>query len=113
MKRRLLAMAIVSGTLVVGGAIGQEHKHEEHKEEVKAPGVKAGDAVKAESKKCCEAMEKAGEAKEGTPTKADAKTKQEKMKEMKEKMKGMDGMKMKDMKSDGKLRDAGNDTHQH
>jgi hypothetical protein len=113
--KNLFAMLMLFGTLVAGSATAQEHKHEEHKEEVKAPGP--SDAAKPDSKKCCEGMEKAGEAKEGTPTKGDVKTKQEKMKAMKEKMaekmKGMDGMKMKDMKSDGKPSDASKDAHQH
>lgn len=66
--KELFTMLILSGTLAAGQAVGQEHKHEEHKEEL--PAQKGNDAAKAESKKCCEGMEKTGETKESTQTKA-------------------------------------------
>jgi hypothetical protein len=99
--KTLFALMILVVALAGPGAIAQEHKHDEQKGENKAPTQKGTDAEKADSKKCCEGMEKTGEIKEGTPTKGDMKAKTEKMKEMKEKMtekgKGMEGMKMKDM----------------
>lgn len=107
--KKLFAMAVLSGALAVGSAVAQEHKHEE------APGVKGSEAVKGESKKCCEGMmDKAGESKGGVAAKDEAKTKQEKMKEMKEKMaEKMKSMKMKGMKDDGKPGEASKDAQQH
>jgi hypothetical protein len=105
--KALVFSIIFSGT----AAIAQEHKHEEQKSEVKAPGAKA------ESKKCCEGMDKTGEMKHDMPMKGDMKAKMEKMKEMKEKMaekmKGMEGMKMKAAKDGAKTTEANKDEHQH
>ena len=113
--KNLFSTLLLSVTLAAGEAVGQEHKHEERKEEGKAPAQKGNDPAKAENKKCCEAMEKTGETREGT--KGEAEAKQEKMKAMKEKMaekmKGRDGMKTKDMSSDEKASNTSKDAQQH
>ncbi len=107
MKTWFAAM-ILSGTLAGAGAIAQEHKHEEHKEESKAPVQKGTDAAKADSKKCCEEMEKKAESKDEKPMNAEMKAKMEKMKEMKEKM----AEKMKETKGGAKTAEE-KESHQH
>lgn len=91
--KHLLAVMILSGALAGAQALAQEHKHEEQKEESKAPAGKATDALKSDSMKCCEGMEKMDGMKEGMPMKTEMKAKMEKMKEMKQKM--AEKMKMK------------------
>lgn len=102
--KKLFAMVVLSASLVVNGAIAQEHKHEEAKDAGKAPAAKSDNAVKAEGKKCCEGMEKkAGDTKDAPPTK------QEKMKAMKEKM----AEKMKGVKDGEAASEPSKDAHQH
>jgi hypothetical protein len=91
--KNLFAVMILLGALAGVEAIAQEHKHEEPKEESKAPVGKGTDAGKADSMKCCEGMEKMQGMKEGMPTKTEMKANMEKMKEMKQKM--AEKMKMK------------------
>jgi hypothetical protein len=84
--KNLFAVMILSVLLAGAEAIAQEHKHEEQKEESKAPVGKGTDAGKADSMKCCEEMKKMDGMKEGMPMKAAMKAKMEKMKAMKQKM---------------------------
>ena len=91
--KNLLALMILSSALAGGQALAQEHKHEAQKEESKAPAGKGTDAVKSDSMKCCEGMEKMEGMKEAMPMKAEMKAKMETMKAMKEKM--AEKMKMK------------------
>jgi hypothetical protein len=100
------AVMILSGALAGADAIAQEHKHEEHKEESKAPAQKGTDAAKADSKKCCDAMEKKADSKEGTAKKDEMKAKMEKMKE---KM----AEKMKETKGGAKTGEQEKESHQH
>jgi hypothetical protein len=102
--KKLFAVMILSGALAGAEAIAQEHKHEEQKEERKAPVQKGTDAAKADSMRCCEGMDKMGEMKQGMPMKGDMKAKMEKMK-------GMEGMKMKDMKNAEKPSEPNKDQH--
>jgi hypothetical protein len=58
--KHLSAVMILLEALAGVEAIAQEHKHEEQKEESKAPVGKGTDAGKADSMKCCEGMKKMG-----------------------------------------------------
>jgi hypothetical protein len=104
-----LAVMIFSGALSGAGAIAQEHKHEEHQEESKAPAQKGTNAAKADNKKCCDEMEKKAESKEEKPMKGEMKAKMEKMKEMKEKM----AETMKETKGGAKTGEQEKESHQH
>ena len=105
--KRIVPVALMCGVLGLfhATAQGQEHKHEQKQEQKEAP-IKESMPMK-----CCEGMETNGEMK------GDMKAKMEKMKAMKEKMaeklKEMEGMKMKDTKSDNKTNEPGKDAHQH
>ena len=98
------AVMILSGALAGAGAIAQEHKEENN-----ASVQKGTDAAKADSKKCCEEMEKKAESKEEKPMKGEIKAKMEKMKEMKEKM----AEKMKATKGGAKTGEQEKESHQH
>ena len=117
--KTLLAVIIFSGALAGALVPAQEHKHEEHKDERKVPAGKGTDAVKSDSMKCCEGIDKMDDVKSGMPMKGDMKYKMEKMKEMKDKM--AEKMKMKTAEGgrpnaenkSTELKDAEKNPHQH
>ena len=117
MKKLYIAI-VLSFVWMSIGAVAQEHKHDEHKEEKPAPVNKAAEPAKSDLMKCCEGMEKMGEIKAGMPIKDDV------TKEMKAKM--MEKMKMKTaeklpekysqdapFKNQAEKNQPSNDTHQH
>ena len=104
--KNLVTVIILAGALAGSAAIAQEHKHEEHKEESKAPAQKGTDAAIADSKKCCAEMEKKAESKEEKPMKGEMKVK---METMKAKM----AEKMKETKGGAKTSEQEKENHQH
>lgn len=83
MKTLYIATVLTSAWMSVG-AVAQEHRHDERKEEKPAPVTKAAEPAKSEFIKCCEGMEKMGAMKAGMPMKTEMKAKM--MEEMKQKM---------------------------
>ena len=57
-----MAIVLASAWMSVG-ALAQEHKPDERKEEKPAPVTKAAEPAKSDLSKCCEGMEKMGEIK--------------------------------------------------
>ena len=112
MKHLYMAVVLIF-VWMSAGAIAQEHKHEEHKEEQKAPTKKAAEPVKSDSMKCCEGMEKMGDMKSGMPMKGDMKAKMDTMKEkMAEKM-AEKHTKTQSKESKDDKRQPAKDAHQH
>ena len=106
--KTLLAVIIFSGALAGALVPAQEHKHEEHKDERKVPAGKGTDAVKSDSMKCCEGIDKMDDVKSGMPMKGDMKYKMEKMK-----MKTAEGGRPNAENKSTELKDAEKNPHQH
>ena len=118
--KNLFAVMILSGALAGAEVVAQEHQHAEHKEKSVAPAQEGSDAVKGNSMKCCESMEKMGEMKHGMPMKGEMtgeiNAKMAKMREMKEKMAekmGEKGIKMQTPESKVEKNPTSKDAHQH
>ena len=119
MKKLSIAVGMSFFWLSIG-AVAQEHKHGEHKEEQKAPLKKTTEPAKSDGMKCCEGMEKMSEMKAGMPMKSemkgDMKAKMEQMKAMQEKIdeKMSDkGVKTQTQESKDEKSQPMKDAHQH